>query len=197
MKTCRISLLLYALGLVLLLPLQATAQKGWFVTLYGGQFVDNELLKVLFQGDIFHLNPEDSHLATVSLSKELARWKRYIAFELEGQIGRHFGLQDNWEFNALVVFRWLLFPWDRYLDTSFAFGEGFSYATEEPFIESEFQDADSVQFMNYILLEFEFALPTVPHWSLLTRLHHRSGIFGVFGTGEGSNFVGLGVRYRF
>lgn len=197
MKMCRTFLLSLALCLVLFLPLRATAQQGWIATLYGGHFTDNKLLKILFQGDIVRLDFKDSYLVTLSLSKEFARWKRYIAFELEGQVGRHFGLQDNWEFNALVVFRWLPFFWDRYLDTSFAFGEGFSYATQEPFIESDYRDSDSVQFMNYILLEFEFALPRVPHWSLVTRLHHRSGIFGLFGTGEGSNFMGFGVRYRF
>jgi hypothetical protein len=191
------STLFLIFGLCLWPPPHARAQHGWSVALFVGRFADNQLLKILFEGDSFDLHFEDSYIVTLSVAKEFARWKRYIAFELEGQVGKHWGLQDHWEFNAALVFRWLLFPWDRYLDTSFAFGEGLSYATDEPFIEGEFLNTKTVKFMNYVLLELEFRLPRVQRWSLITRMHHRSGIFGFFGTGEGSNFLGLGLRYKF
>ncbi|WP_155890787.1 hypothetical protein [Desulfuromonas sp. TF] len=41
-------------------------------------------------------------------------------------------------------------------------------------------------------------LPRVPRWRLSARIHHRSGVFGLFdGVRGGSNFMGLGVTYRF
>jgi hypothetical protein len=44
-------------------------------------------------------------------------------------------------------------------------------------------------------MEAAFRLPGSP-WSMVARLHHRSGIFGLF-SHSGSNLVELGLRYRF
>ena len=52
-----------------------------------------------------------------------------------------------WEFNGLIIARWRLFPWDKYLDTSFAIGDGISYATEVPEIEEK-KDTDSGRWLN-------------------------------------------------
>jgi hypothetical protein len=43
-----------------------------------------------------------------------------------------------------------------------------------------------------------FALPNTPKWNLVFRLHHRSGIFGLFDGIEGaSNAFGIGLKYKF
>jgi hypothetical protein len=47
------------------------------------------------------------------------------------------------------------------------------------------------------MLEATFALPKYPQWQLAYRIHHRSGIYGVFDTDSGSNTIGLGLRYFF
>ena len=47
------------------------------------------------------------------------------------------------------------------------------------------------------MVEATFALPRHPQWQLAYRIHHRSGIFGVYDTDSGSNTVGLGLRYFF
>jgi hypothetical protein len=45
------------------------------------------------------------------------------------------------------------------------------------------------------MLELEFALPDARHWSVITRIHHRSGAFGLFnGVTGGSNALAFGVR---
>jgi hypothetical protein len=44
------------------------------------------------------------------------------------------------------------------------------------------------------MVEAAFRLPGSP-WSMVARLHHRSGIFGLF-SHSGSNLVELGLRYR-
>jgi hypothetical protein len=95
------------------------------------------------------------------------------------------------------VFRWQPFPWDRYLDTSFAIGEGLSYATDDPEIETEKHDRTS-RVLNYLMLELAVAVPQQPRWTLFGRVHHRSGVFGLFdGVTGGSNVVGAGIRYTF
>jgi len=48
------------------------------------------------------------------------------------------------------------------------------------------------------MFEFDFALPHEPSWSLVTRIHHRSGVFGLFGGVHGAtNAFSLGIRYHF
>ncbi|MEJ5992731.1 hypothetical protein WG902_22265 [Ramlibacter sp. PS3R-8] len=49
-----------------------------------------------------------------------------------------------------------------------------------------------------VLLEAEWSLAPLPDWSFVTRIHHRSGAYGVIAPRNvGSNFIVAGVRYRF
>lgn len=145
----------------------------------------------------FNYNVEDSYFASVILARELTRFGTAAALEAEGQIVKHFNKQDHWEFNALIVLRWLRFPWDHIIDTSAAIGEGLSYATEIPTIEAERTDKNN-RWLNYLLFEVEFRLPDYPRWSVAARVHHRSGVYGLYnGVSYGSNFLALGVKYDF
>ena len=74
-------------------------------------------------------------IAFLRVAKEVAGSKEGLGWEVEGQLVRHYGMQDHYETNGLVVARWHPFFWDRYLDTSFAIGEGLSYATKVPQVE--------------------------------------------------------------
>jgi hypothetical protein len=140
---------------------------------------------------------ENSYLMTVGAGRELLRHDDWLSFEIEGQFVQHFGIQNNEEFNLLVVLRWLPFPWDAYLDTSFAAGDGLSYATEVPDLEREMNNDKSARLLNYLMFELAFSLPQLPRWSLITRIHHRSGIFGLFdGVHGASNAVCLGLKYH-
>lgn len=223
LKTKRLFLLLIALGAFLSFEKDAVCESAWFVTMYGGRFADNELIDIAFVMD----SPtwKDSYLAAFGIGRELVTFGKYFRFELEGQIVKHFGervylhlrpwrdvvirsvgKQDHFEFNGVLIFRWLLFPWDKYLDTSFAIGDGLSYATQPPPLEG-YRDWDreangvvwfeSENLLNYVLLELAFSLPQIPQWSVFTRIHHRSGTFGLLGTDEGSNFICWGLRYDF
>lgn len=185
-------------GAVSCFPGDAKAQRGWTVTLFGQQFIDDALLEILFEGDLFlERNFKDSYFVSVAVAKDVLTFGELLTIEIEGQVIKHFGLQDNWEFTAALVFRWLDFPWDKYVDTSFAFGDGVSAATEIPDVETDVVDKkDGQRFMNLVLLEFDFTLPRWPRWSFVARLHHRSGAYGLLGQGEGSNFTGFGIRYR-
>lgn len=185
-------------GTVYGFPSQATAQSGWTVTLFGQQFLDDDLLEILFEADLFlERNFEDSYFVSVAVAKDILTFGKFLSVEIEGQVIKHFGLQDTWEFTAAFVFRWLHFPWDKYVDTSFGFGDGVSATTDIPDVETDVVDKDDGQrFLNLVLLEFDFTLPRWPRWSFVARLHHRSGAYELLGAGEGSNFTGFGIRYR-
>jgi hypothetical protein len=140
-----------------------------------------------------------SYLVALTGGHIFSHWKGF-RFEVEGQWVMHTGMQDHLEINAVIAARWMNFPWDRWLDTRIAFGEGLSYAFRTPFIEPR-QDPEedrSRRFLNYLMAELEFVVPGLPKWSSFVRVHHRSGAWGLFGgVSGGSNFVGTGIRYTF
>ena len=111
----------------------------WGLSVYGAILVQDSL------NDILSGQPrvrESSFLTVVALARELWRYRSWFAIETEGQIGKHFDEMDHWEFNGLFIARWHLFPWDKYVDTSFAAGDGLSYATQVPEAE-EREDPDA------------------------------------------------------
>jgi len=172
----------------------AVEQAGWAVTLYGGRLVDNSL-RELFTS--FPPTWADSYSAALGVAKEFARTGKHLRWELEGQVLKHFSRQDHWELTAALVVRWVTFPWDHYLDTTFAAGDGFSYATDVPSIEAETHNT-ATRLLNYLLFEFTFSIPEHPEWALVTRIHHRSGVFRTFdGVRGASNVLEAGLRYSF
>jgi hypothetical protein len=163
----------------------------WFVAVVGGVYSGSQLLEIPI-----HLELKDSYTFGVSVSKQFAEWTRFMRWEFELQVYKHFGDQDHWEFTGSVNLRWVVFPWNRYIETTAAIGEGLSWATQIPALEkADPTNSDNSQLLNYILLEVTFAIPESP-WSLVTRIHHRSGAWGLLGH-SGSNILEAGIRYRF
>lgn len=171
------------------------ADDKWFVGAYGGQFSNTALNEIVRLGTDF----EDSYVYVLSVGKQLGVYKNTIGYELEGQVGVHSGDQDHVEANCAFTLRWLPFVWDKYIDTSLAFGNGLSYASEDPPLEArESDDKKTNQWQYYISVELAFVLPQNPKWELFVRIHHRSSVFGLIGGNwSGSNFVGPGIRYYF
>lgn len=170
---------------------------GYAVTAYGGQYVDSALAEEILVSQ--PLDWQDGYLAAVAVSHAFHRPDDTHQWEVEGQLGKYWGGQENWELNALVALRWLKFPWNQTVRTTMALGEGLSWATEIPELEEELgQDEHTSQLLNYLLLELTWAAPSWKHWSFVTRLHHRSGVFGLFDdVVGGSNVLTVGVRYDF
>jgi hypothetical protein len=149
-----------------------------------------------FFDNFYELDFEDSYLVALALARRVGSYKDLLSFEVEGQIVKHFEEQDHWEFNALLTARWELFPWDHYLDTSFALGTGPSYATNTPEIEVERSD-ESEHLLAYMLVELEFVLPSRPNVALITRIHHRSNAFGLVAEDGSSNVLAVGLKFKF
>ncbi len=196
---CRYSvgLMFLAMGLLISAPLAASDQGRYFVSGYTGRAADDRLLDIVTR---FNTGFIDSYLGAVALGWVHKEGKN-LRGEIEGQIVRHWGEQDHWEFNAAYVGRWKTFPWDRYVDTSFAVGAGISWATEVPYIEpraKELGQEESTKLLGYLMMEIELKPPGESPWSGFVRLHHRSGAKGLFDdVNGGSNFIALGGRYYF
>jgi hypothetical protein len=197
MDRYRFGLLSLALILLILIPLSnataQTTQRDWALTLFLGRLTDADLTNA----STFNFSFENAYFIDLALSRKLYTFKDYFNIEIEGQVAKHFGDQDQWEFDGVAYFRWLLFPWNSYLDTSFAAGAGLSYATPVPEIEEKHYDK-TARFLGALMFEFAFSLPSAPQWGLVTRLHHRSGAGGLFsGVHGASNACALGIRYNF
>jgi hypothetical protein len=136
-------------------------------------------------------------LTAVGAGRKTASYGRYVDLEVEGQIVKHSGRDHHLELNALIVERWTYFPWDYYINTSLAAGQGLSYATDIPEIEKLHHDKTS-RFLGYLMFEIALSIPRFQQWSLITRIHHRSGAYGLFnGVHGASNALGFGIRYDF
>ena len=189
--------LIYTLCILLVLFCSikwAEAKDDWCLTAYSALMSGDSLGDVL----AFSADFDDSYyLFALALSKRVGSFHQYLDFEIEGQAVNHFEDQEYMEYNAVFVARWLPFPWDNHINTSLAVGSGLSYVTETSEIEALNHDETS-RLLAYLLFELAFSLPDSPKWSLVARLHHRSGVDGLFGNVRGaSNALGLGIKYRF
>jgi hypothetical protein len=195
MKRYKRSFFFYIASFILMLPIDLPASdKNYYITIYGATQTREDIWGTLTLPTKFE---RDYNLLAFAFGKKIGAWRDYLGFELEGQAVKHFGKQSCYEFNGVFVVRWLKFPWDKYLDTSFAVGEGLSLTTEIPELELE-QHGKAAKFLNYLMFELAFEVPGTKNWSFVLRAHHRSGVFGLFQDVEGaSNALGAGIRYDF
>jgi hypothetical protein len=170
--------------------------EDWSVTLFAGPLTTDTTTDDILVGSPSF---EDSMIVGAALNKGLVTVFEHLDIEAEAQAVKHFGDQDHWEFNGLLLARWTKFPWDHVVDTTVAIGDGLSFPTEVPPLETRRHGPDlSGRVLNYVLGEVTFALPEVPEWNLVWRFHHRSGFFGAFdGVTEGSTVIGGGIKYKF
>jgi hypothetical protein len=193
LKVHKTLLLTLAVAFVLALPQTAETKEDWAVTVYGASQLRSDFWQTFYAPDF----ETSYYFIALAVSRRIYSFTKHLDLELEGQGVKHMGNQHHWEFNGLFTLRWLTFPWNKYIDTTFAIGDGLSYATKTPELEAEEHDNTSL-FLNYLMLELTFALPETPKWSLVVRLHHRSGIRGLFDGVEGaSNALGMGLKYKF
>lgn len=167
-----------------------------YLTLYRGKYSDNKLAHTLLSKPISYW---DSYLNVIALGRGFEFESPLHQWELEAQLGKHQRGQDHWEFNLVAIYRINRFPWHRYLRTTAALGEGLSYADEVPPLEAaSTTNVGATRLLNYILFETTFAPPQVEDWSLVVRVHHRSGVFGLFNDVEGgSNIIAAGIKLRY
>ncbi len=172
----------------------------WGITLFNGIFTNRTIGKALLNipGDF-----EQNYMHALALAREIWKYPPHLTAELEAMYAKHHGRHDHGrqtydEFTFALLLRYHTFPWDRFIDTSMAVGEGLSMTSKIPELELQRRKGNSQKFLNYLAIELTFTLPRYPNTSLCYRLHHRSGVFGLFGGARGaSDFYLLGFRHRF
>lgn len=102
-----------------------------------------------------------------------------------------------YEFAPYFSAHWRLINWQRHLNVYLAIGEGVSYVSNVPL--REFRNSDEPKkLLNYLMFEFCFVHPCYSQLELVARIHHRSGVFGLYNANNsGSTAVGLAIRYFF
>jgi len=160
---------------------------GPALSIYGGPSVGGVLENL-----INFLPPpiEDQGLVVLALQHPLGADS---IFELETHLGKNLEPQGPWQAALALNLRFRKTPWSKAIPSSFAIGNGLSYATSVPLPEAT--DGSQKRLLWLITLEFTFEVWKKENLSIITRIHHRSGMFGVFGTSGGSNYVTAGLRW--
>ena len=173
------------------LPVPAWA-SGRAISVYGGRITKDKWFESLPPG----VNYADAYILATGLAWPLKSLRNGAAtIEVEGQVVKHFGDQDHFEFNLPLAVRWHQFKWDDSVDTSMAFGLGPSWATREPEVEAEVNGSTS-KFLVYWFAEISLGPPD-REWSAIFRLHHRSKAFGLVAEEGGSNTLVAGIRFYY
>jgi hypothetical protein len=176
----------------------------WAFAYYYGIDFEDKLIRITKFG--FHRWPE--HIQSIELAHTLSEdnFLRRLVCRIVNvvQLTGNFTVRHDhnipntiYEFDPYLAFRWTNLPWNHYITTSFAIGEGVSYATS--YISLEKKNGEyTKRFLNYLMLEATFAAPKYPRLQLMIRIHHRSGVYGLYHAGNaGSNALGLGIKYLF
>lgn len=167
-------------------------RADWSMVGFAGQLTENDIAEIVTFDDV---GLRDAYLAGLGVTRRLGSWREMVDFEVEGQIVRHFGDEDNWQFNAAIGPRWTAFPWNEAVPTSVAYLLGLSMASRIP-AEEQILNDNANRLLIYFLVEVEAGLPEQP-WAGFFRIHHRSSGLGRVFEGGGSNWLVLGVRRFF
>lgn len=183
-------------------------KKRWSFMLFHGKTSSNSLADHL----LFQYDATEERLYSAEISYALSQDTSFLALLHKYtwidviEFGLNYTYRDDKdsenenisEFVALFMVRWMDFPWDHYIKTTFAIAEGLSYTTDIPLIEHDHASGNPEKLLNYLALELTASYPTVPNWQLVFRLHHRSSIGGLLAEDKyGSNSPGVGLRVKF
>jgi hypothetical protein len=179
-------------------------------TLYFGRGVDSNLREI--PGQIVHdeVPWEDTYFTSVGLAwvhkppallaDGLGRigWERATT-GVELVATKHRGMQDIWELGILALLR---SPFAHFgpLRARIGAGLGFSYTFGTPTYEDGSEDEPNRRwrFQNYNAFEVELGHSRWRDTTLVARLHHRSGLYGLIAPKRvGSNFMAVAVRHQF
>lgn len=167
--------------------------------MFGGKVVENSL------GEIIFSNAHDWVEGTVRGIEIGKSWFQFlgISFETAANVAEFVekGPSERRQFltyNTYFALRISKFPWNNILYTTFAVGEGVSYAKKIPNIEKEKRAAEgrhSHQFLNYLVFEVTAGLPFFQNIQGVFRIHHRSGAYDLYkNVTGGSNALIWGLK---
>lgn len=183
----------------------AKPKKRWGLLIYHSWMTNNNIGSILTAQNV-HFKYGTMNSINLSYQLDPANPLRRLfkplvsTIEVAGNITqRHDPNALIYEFDPYLNFRWKTFPWDHYVTTTFAIGDGISYATGIPVREQhDSSNNNAKRLLNFLVIEATFAAPSYPYLQFVVRVNHRCGAWGLFGAGNlSSNAVGLGIRYLF
>jgi len=117
----------------------------------------------------------------------------------ETVVVKHSGLQSNVEVGAAYMLKTTDLHLGE-LGVNFGAGAGLSYALGYPGYEDgpDNDPARRYRLQLLALFDLEWRLAGYDRLSIITRVHHRSGVYGLIAPRHvGSNFLAAGLRYKF
>lgn len=214
MKLTNISLWLGAwlLGPTLSVQAALPGDGGMFdaLTVYRGQGVDHNLRQIPEAILSNNIDRDKTYFVGGGLAKFGPKLGRSVG-SLEGTpmaelrqdvevlMLKHHGLQHNAELGAAYLLRTPDLQMGP-VGVNLAAGSGLSYAIGKPnYEDGPKSDLERLYRLQLLLLfELEWKLRNVDGLTLATRIHHRSGVYGLIAPPHvGSNFITVGLRYRF
>ncbi|MHB1221151.1 MAG: hypothetical protein ACYC0J_04075 [Gammaproteobacteria bacterium] len=176
----------------------------WAVTYYYGYTVNNPLVRVFL---LYSLDRWPESIQSLELTHTLNEnnvVRRFfspvvgvVQINANATLRNGKGESRIYEFDPYISWRWANLPWNQYVNTSFAIGEGISYVSSVPAIE-RIGNNNMRHLLNYLMFEATFAPPSYPRLQFVARIHHRSGAFGLYqADNSGSNDIGFGIKYLF
>ena len=180
------------------------------VTIYYGRGVDSNLRQLPSQIIEGELPWERTYFTAVGLAwihrppEVLDRGLRKLGWDgatvgVEVIASKHRGMQDVWEGGIQALLR-SPFAHVGALRARIGAGLGFSYIFGRPAYEDGSADEPNRRwrFQNYNSFELELGLAQWRDTTFVTRIHHRSGLYGLIAPKQvGSNFVTVALRHQF
>lgn len=150
----------------------------------------------------FSFEDQSAYFGGIAYNRNFYNTDKFKGLSLEYELGfySHFGDFGSHEEGTIAIMARFndLFP-KKFFIESFAVGEGLSLATTDPAFEAYLHDGNKANdLLNYLAFELVFKFPQLQDTKFIYRLHHRSGVYGLFdGIDGGSNYISVGIRQNF
>ncbi|MEO6172018.1 MAG: hypothetical protein ABIP02_02770 [Arenimonas sp.] len=191
---------------------EAVSSTAWFdsVMVYTAQGADHNLTELpgaILGGDV---KWEPSYFTAIAFSKTRGTlgdsfallkdsYFKNVEHGYEVVYAQHHGLQSNAELGAAFVLRTPDLNMGP-LAVNFGSGVGLSHAFGTTSYEDGPINNPDKRYATQLLVLFdlEWKIRKIEKLSIVTRVHHRSGAYGLIAPRNvGSNFLALGIRYDF
>jgi hypothetical protein len=175
----------------------------WAVTVMGGWLNEANFSKMLVTP--WTSSFDDTQIVSGAVSKRVHEFDpesllgQYWFIDFEVGTGQRFGNSDASEFWTALYLKYDGFPWSESLYMTGGVSTGVNYATSISDLERSKSGNDrGNNLLHYFSPELTFADPENKDLEFVARLHHRSGVFGLFnGVDGGSTFFSFGLRHHF
>ncbi len=180
--------------------LQQTGEPRWSASIFAG-ITDQDSQMFKAPRAVWDKSLREESIAGVALAYRAGRFWNHFTLEFEGGIGGRFPDSNASEAWAAAFVRFDGFPWKHMLYTSVGASVGVDYVSKLPASElptAGWPDRPTSKLLHYFAPEIAFALPDRREHEVFARIHHRSGVWGLFdGVHGASDALVVGYRYRF